>query len=194
MLQTDLMNVTDLKQYLYCPRIVYYRWVMPVVPPATHLMNRGKDLEEEFERLEPRRTLSKYGLEEAKKHFQVQMTDPELGLTGKVDLLLESKDQVAVVEVKATEQGIFPNQEIQIGAYALLAEAAFKRPCPVAFCVLLDTNSIRTIEVNDQVRGQSKEILRDVKKLILEPALPEPTSVRKRCENCEYRNFCSDIF
>ena len=27
-----LLNVNDLKQFVYCPRIVYYTWVMPVRP------------------------------------------------------------------------------------------------------------------------------------------------------------------
>lgn len=39
-IQTDvpILSVNDLKQFLYCPRIVYYHWVIPVRPPTTFLM------------------------------------------------------------------------------------------------------------------------------------------------------------
>ena len=92
-----LLNVNDLKQFVYCPRIVYYTWVMPVRPPATFLMERGHKLEEEFERLEPRRVLGRYGFQEAVRRFGVALTDSELGLTGVADLVLAARDRAAVV-------------------------------------------------------------------------------------------------
>ena len=36
-----LFEVTDLKQYAYCPRIVFYRYCLPKVRPITFLMEEG---------------------------------------------------------------------------------------------------------------------------------------------------------
>lgn len=189
-----LVNVNDLKQFIYCPRILYYRLVVPVTPPTTYLMERGKNVEEEFERLEPRRTLSKYDFEDAKRHFQKQLTDFDIGLTGKLDLLLEGNGKMGVVEVKATAQDVFLNQKIQLAAYAILAESSFKRPCPTAFVVLTDRKELKAVEITQEVKKLAMEILEKIKMQIQEPLLPDPTPVRKRCEHCEFKNFCSDIF
>ena len=37
-----MFRVTDLKQYAYCPRIVYYTYIMPSVRPKTFKMDEGK--------------------------------------------------------------------------------------------------------------------------------------------------------
>ena len=33
--------VTDLKQYAYCPRVVYYTYCLPLLRPMTFKMERG---------------------------------------------------------------------------------------------------------------------------------------------------------
>ncbi|MGH9434309.1 MAG: CRISPR-associated protein Cas4 [Terriglobia bacterium] len=189
-----LLNVVDVRQFVYCPRVVFYTWVMPVRPPATFLMKRGQKVEEEFARLEPRRTLARYGLEDSRRHFSLQMTDSELGLTGKCDLVLEAPDRVAVVEFKATASALFENQRVQLAAYALLAERHFHLPCPCGFVILKDRKLMPKVEVGTELREQVMELLGRVRSLIQEPVLPPPTPVRARCTGCEYRNFCGDIF
>ena len=37
----DLIPVTDLKQWAYCPRVVYYHRVMPAPPRPTYKMKEG---------------------------------------------------------------------------------------------------------------------------------------------------------
>ena len=189
-----LLNVVDLRQFVYCPRVVYYTWVEPVRPPATFLMQRGQRIEEEFTRLEPRRTLARYGLEEARRHFGMSMTGLDLGLTGKCDLVLEAPDRVAVVEFKATASALFENQRVQLAAYALLAERHFHRPCPLGFVILKDRKLMPGVEIGAGLREQVIELLGRIRMLIHDPVLPPPTPVRARCTGCEYRNFCGDIF
>ena len=36
-----LLEVTDLKQYACCPRIVFYRYCLPKIRPVTVLMEEG---------------------------------------------------------------------------------------------------------------------------------------------------------
>src|ERR1035437_6055161 len=58
------LRVNDLKQYAYCPRIVFYQYAMPVQHKATFKMDHGKAIEPRLEQLEQRRTLREYGLAE----------------------------------------------------------------------------------------------------------------------------------
>lgn len=57
-----ILTVGDVKQYFYCPRIVYYNYLMPGFRPVTYKMEEGKLRQKEEERLEKRRTLTKFGI------------------------------------------------------------------------------------------------------------------------------------
>lgn len=191
---TPVLSVNDLKQFLYCPRIVYYHWIMPVHPPTTFLMQRGHRQEERFERLEPRRVLSRYGFDEANRHFGLEITAESLGLIGKVDLILEGPERVAVVEFKATASRLAENWKLQLCAYALLAEKWFHRPCQAGFVVLNDREECVELELNDVLREQTLSVLKQARALVMRQEFPDPTPVRARCVQCEYRNFCGDVF
>ena len=55
-------EVTDLKQWAHCPRIVYYRHVLPRVRPVTGLMREGQAHHREESAHEERRSLRPYGV------------------------------------------------------------------------------------------------------------------------------------
>ena len=82
------LTVTDLKQWAYCPRIPFYRYVLPVEPLRTHKMARGKAVQGAVEALERRRRLREYRLGEGKRLFGVSLHSSELHLAGKLDLLI----------------------------------------------------------------------------------------------------------
>src|SRR4051812_40721626 len=98
----DQIPVTDLKQWAYCERIVYYHRVMPAVGKATFKMGEALAAQDLVESLEMRRGLQPYGFEGARRHFNVWLSDSGLGLSGKTDLVLEAADRVAVVDFKLT--------------------------------------------------------------------------------------------
>ena len=80
----DLLPVTDLKQWAYCPRVVYYHHVMPA-PAPTYKMKEGLAAQDLIESLETPRKLREYGLEAARRRFGVWIENKELGLAGKID-------------------------------------------------------------------------------------------------------------
>lgn len=188
------LSVNDLKQFLYCPRIIYYQWIMPVHPPATFLMKRGQRQEEQFERLEPRRALGRYGFEEAVRHFGLEISDESVGLIGKVDLVLEAPEQIAVVEFKATASRLADNWKLQLCAYGLLAEQHFHRPCPMGFVMLSDNDELMKVDLDDALKGHTLSAVKQARELVMTQEFPDPTPVRRRCVQCEYRNFCGDVF
>src|ERR1017187_10489658 len=96
----DLLPVTELRQWTYCPRVVYFHQVMPGAGMSTYKMQEGLRAQEMIESLEMRRTLREYGLEEAKREFGVWLKDEGTGLTGKLDLLLRGESAAAVVDFK----------------------------------------------------------------------------------------------
>jgi CRISPR-associated exonuclease Cas4 len=192
-----LFSVGELKQFLYCPRIFFYSTVQPFSPPATHLMQRGLAVQQSFERLEPRRALSRFGFSDARRHFRVTMKDHALGLVGVADLLLEADNCMAVVDVKASAAPLALNHRLQLAAYALLAESTFLKPCPLGFAFFTDRESVSQIESIPLDSPLTQEVIRalqDMRLLFALGDVPDPTPFRSRCHGCEFRNFCGDVF
>jgi len=96
------LRVNDLKQFEYCPRVVFYNTVMPVERKTTIKMGRGKEEEFRLDALETRRTLRRYDLGSGERRFHVWLESVRLGLSGKLDLLIVSPKGYFPVDFKYT--------------------------------------------------------------------------------------------
>ena len=189
-----LLRVTDLKQWVYCQRIVYYQHVMPGAGKPTYKMQEGLAAQELIERLEMRRTLREYGLEGASRSFGVWLTDEALGLSGKVDLLLEGFGAGSVVEFKLTSGDPGENHRLQLAGYAMLAEAVRGIRVERAFMYRIPDGKVFPVTVDGPTREKVREAVHAIREMVRDQWLPGPTPVRKRCEECEYQNYCGDIW
>lgn len=190
---TDL-RVTDLKQFPYCKRIVFYQYVMPVEKKVTFKMEEGKRAEEVIDRLEKRRSLRKYQLDEGTRHFHVWLRSDRLGLAGKLDLLIESPRGLFPIDFKYTVGGVQKNHIYQLCGYALLVEDAYGVTVDRGFVYLIPRDEIVVVDLTPERKGEALEMLEAMREMIRGERMPEPTPVRSRCEECEYRNYCGDIF
>ena len=190
----QLIPVTDLKQWVYCQRIVYYHWVMPAVGKPTYKMKEAKAAQELIESLEMRRSLGEYGLDQARRRFNVWMTDPEIGLSGKVDLLLEAEREVAVVDFKLTAGEVGENHRIQLAGYSLLAEAVSGRPAAKAFLMRIPDSRVFTVEIGAELRQSVREAVLRIREMAEKQSCPDPTSVLAQCRECEFANYCGDVW
>jgi len=188
------LRVNDLKQWDYCPRIVFYNTVMPVARKSTIKMERGKEIEITLDALESRRTLRRYRLAEGERRFHVWLNSPGLGLSGKVDLLIVTPEAGYPVDFKYTRDRPRRNHILQLGGYALLVEEALRLPVPAAFLYIAPSNQLLRVNVTPGLKELVSRRLSEIREMIREAILPEATPVRARCEECEFRNYCGDIF
>ncbi|MFQ5904232.1 MAG: CRISPR-associated protein Cas4, partial [Candidatus Binatia bacterium] len=134
------VRANDIKQYFYCPRIVFYQYSMPVEKKPTWKMERGKIEEEETDRLEKRRKLTAYRLAEGKRQFHVWLSSERLGLTGKLDLVIDSSEGFFPVDFKFTSGRPHKNHIFQLCGYALLLEDRYRRQVNRGFVYLIPKN------------------------------------------------------
>ena len=190
----DLIPVTDLKQWAYCPRVVYYHRVMPAPPRPTYKMQEGLAAQDLIESLETRRKLREYQLDDARRRFGLWLDNKDLGLAGKIDLLLEAKDEIAVVDFKLTSGEPGQNHRLQLTGYSLLAEAVLRLPARRAFLYRIPDNRIFVEPVTDELRQVAKTAVADIRRMGESQWCPEPTEVRGRCVECEFANYCADVW
>ena len=188
------LRVHDLKQWAYCPRIVFYGYVMPVDKKTTYKMEHGRAAEEALDVLEKRRKLTEFGLAEGKRQFHVWCNSERLALSGKIDLVIDSSEGLFPVDFKASEQRVHNNHIVQLCGYALLLEERFGCTVDKGFIFLIPPEEIVPIDLTSGRKQDTIEFLAQIRGAISRQAIPSPTDVHARCDDCEYRNYCGDIF
>jgi CRISPR-associated exonuclease Cas4 len=194
MIDPILLNVGDLKQWVYCPRVVFYHRFAPNAGVPTAKMQIALKAQEQVEPLESRRSLKPYGLDAATRIFGPWLSSPDLGIQGKPDLILESSDRIAVVDFKLTAGEATPNLQIQLAAYSLIAEQVYQKPASVGFIYRIPDSAVLPVPISLELRQSVLDTASAIRAMISSESLPDPTDFRKRCEDCEFANFCADIW
>ena len=186
------LTVTDIRQHVYCPRIPYYRYTLPLERPVTAKMDLGMEDHETTSAKEARRTLKAYGIKEGERRFGVDLYSDSLGLRGKIDMVIFTPHEVIPVEYKmAAEIGL--HHKYQLTAYAMLAEHTFGGTVTCAFVYLTPVKKPLEVPITPAMRAHVKKIMANLHASIENERLPRPTPYRKRCTDCEYRRFCGDV-
>lgn len=189
-----MIAVTELKQWVYCARIVYYHQVMPGVGKATYKMKEALVAQDLVESLEMRRSLREYGLESAQREFGRWLADEKIGLSGKIDLLLKGPEVSAVVDFKLTSSEPSENHRMQLAGYAVLVEEVMRVPVRLGFIYRIPDNRVFAFEITEARKDTVHEAVRDIERLRARQEFPAATSLRGRCVECEYSNFCGDVW
>lgn len=186
--------VTDLKHWAYCPRVVYYHRVLPGAAQPTWKMREALNAQEMIERLEMRRGLREYGWDGATRRFGLWLTSEGVGLSGKLDLLLEREGEAAVVDFKLTSGEMGDNHRMQLSSYAVLVEACYGLRVDSAFLYRIPDDGVFAFSVTPAWKQRVADAITAICELERTAWCPHPTPVRARCAECEYANFCADIW
>jgi CRISPR-associated exonuclease Cas4 len=188
------LTVTDLKQWVYCKRVVYYHHVMPVEFVRTFSMEQGRNIEAAVVAMEKRRAFRRYGLEDGERRFGLWLHSARLGLSGKPDLLIVGKQACYPVDFKHTEGGLWRNHRMQLAGYAILAEEKLRRPAPAGFIYFVPSKQLMRVELGSGKRAEVLAAMEEIRSLVRAERMPAATPVRTRCLGCEFRNYCADIW
>jgi len=185
--------VSDLKQYLYCPRVVYFHYVLPVEKKVTYKMQVGKELHQVIAELEKRRKLRRYGLKEGVRFFDLWLSSERIGLRGRLDMMIQTPQGCYPVDFKFTEGRPHRNHLYQLAGYAVLIEDQFGLPVRAGFVYLIPSKEALVSEIGAERKEEVMAILEDMRKMVLSEEMPEPSSSRSRCRECEFQNYCGDV-
>jgi CRISPR-associated exonuclease Cas4 len=187
------LRVSDLKQYSYCPRIIYYTYCIPVPRPVTHPMQIGAVEHEVVSVFERRRSLTRYGLCEGERTFHVSLHAPSLDLTGVLDMLIITQERAFPVEFKHTVQRLNINAKHQVAAYAMMVEECLSKPVEYGFIYRIPKKNVTVVPISSAMRQKVSQALADMRELIIQERLPDPPDQRGKCMECEFRRYCRDV-
>lgn len=188
------LRVSDLKQYIYCPRILYFYYVLPVPRRVTRKMEYGKMEHIEIQQLEKRRGLKPYGILEGKRSFQISLSSTRLGMHGVLDMMITSADSnIYPVDFKHSLRQKDLHQKYQLAAYAMLLEEAYQRPVRFGFLYLIPAKKIVPVEITGGMREHVKKVISAIKNVVMGERMPAYVRSKQRCTDCEFRNYCADV-
>lgn len=194
-----VLTVTDVKNFVYCPRVVYYHYFLPAVNrPTTYKMIEGKLEEERVDALEERRSLRAYGLKDGTREFDVRLFSGRLGVNGLLDLVIVRGEEAIEnheaipVEFKNSTHPPGLNHKYQLTTYALLCEERFGKPVRRGFVYLIPKKRAFEIQITPDARRFAMRTLERIRTMLASEQLPVPTPHRERCTDCEFQRLCWD--
>lgn len=185
--------VNLIRQWCYCPRVVYYMELtnFKVVYPAW--VRQGTAFHEAEEALWKRRDLSRFDLGAGTRYHNLAVGSEALSMHGVVDMAIETAGHVYAVEFKLSARRRRRGDVLQLAAYAMLLEAHFGKPSSVGFLVG-GGRVLHCVEIDAARRREVGEVVRRIGEMLSRGVKPASDAGAAQCCNCEYLNHCNDRF
>lgn len=183
--------VNLIRQWCYCPRVVYYMELMETPVQRPIWVQQGEDFHRLEEKLWQRRNFSRFKLDSGKIYHNLSLRNDELGLHGIVDMAIETDEEVYAVEFKLSANNKKRGDVLQLAAYAMLLEKHFSKSSPVGF-LAGKGKVLHTVDVDRTMHRDVLATTNEIRQMLRRGLKPESSATIVQCCACEYVNFCND--
>ena len=192
------VSVTDIKHYVYCPRLIYFDKVLHATPVFGSQQEDSKELHEDYVKKELRRKDAIYYSPEfvgAEKLLFTPLCSSVLGLQGNVDCIIKTANgEYVPVDYKnmASDKGrIWMDHKYQLVAYALLIEENFGTVVKRGFVNYIPETLILQLEITPTMKSYVKRVLGHIKGIMKEEELPTIRVAKQKCTGgCGHKQIC----
>lgn len=178
-----MIDVSDVVQYLYCPRKLYFIKVMGlrITKPK---MNIGKEIHENVAKSLRRRKIDGEILE------NVYLESRKYGIKGCVDAIIRRGEEYIPIDIKFSKfRSLFYGWKMQLVAYAILVEENFGCRVKKAYIYLTEEKDWIEVEIMPEDKEALAKIIRKVEEIIRKEKYPQ-ASKSKKCNYCEVSKLC----
>ena len=181
-----------LNEFVYCPRLGYLMWVQGEFADSADTVEgrfihrqvdkKSDPLPEEPEEMETIHARS------------VWLTSEALGLTAKIDLVEGEGCQVTPVDYKRGKRphvaaGAYDPERVQLCAQGLLLrEQGFA--CDEGVLYFSGSRERVRIAFDEDLATQTREAIRDLRRLAVENVIPPPLADSPKCPRCSLLGIC----
>ena len=189
-----IINISDVLEYLFCPRFIYYIYCLDISQheELRFKVLKGRETHKEKEHLNPNYLRKKLGCVE--REVSVFMASKEHYIKGIADEILFLDDGTAApLEYKFAEykNKIFSTYKYQLVLQALLIKENYDVKVNRAFiCYVRSNNLIKQIDIKPSDLDRAIEIINDILQIIEKGFYPKKSKYPNKCIDCCYRNIC----
>lgn len=190
-LKRPIITAEDVRQYVYCPRIIYFRYVQRIRPPRTYKMKKGQEQHEAEIRIkdvELSDTVSKY--------YNYYLVDKKLGLSAVLDYFESDGNEAVPVDIKTGHydgESISDHHLAQLLAQSFLLETQLHLLVRKVKVIYTQHSKIFTHEICVDDRLRLFHLIEKIQQIIRNEILPNPTPRRAKCTDCEFWNYCLGV-
>ena len=184
------LPVNLIRQWCFCPRIVYYRELLNMSAVEPLWSKQGTSFHGREQLLFRRRNLTRFCLSEGKKRYNQSLKSDRLQLHGIADLLIETENSVHAVDFKCSRK-VKLGHRLQLCAYAMLAEEYIGKPAGRAF-ILTEENKTIGVIVDSELRNAVLRTRDQIIAMLNKGGKPPSSATVHQCTQCEYLNNCND--
>lgn len=190
-MEPQYITATDVMNYSYCPRIIYYIHVLHEPQYTTKKELKGREKEGDFSKKGRRTKVVKEGPILPKK-FGMYLISEKLGLKTKLDSVMfdYSKHEAYPIQAKYSYKPkvIYNNQKNQLLMESLLIEDVLEYKAPYGFIKFLKSGDLIKLDLTD--KHSLLNAISQIKYIVNNESFPNPTEYKKRCVDCCYRRKC----
>ncbi len=192
-MEKQYLTATDLMNYSYCPRIIYFVHVLRKPQFTTKKEYKGREKEVDFQ-AKARRTKIVKSYPKLPKILKVHLVFEKLGWKTIVDSILINKEKGEAYPIQAkysfTPRKIYKAQKRQIVMEAMLIEEIFGHKVPYGYIKFLRSGDLIKVFISEADKADLIETFSKIGKIIYQEHNPKPTKFVKRCTDCCFKNIC----
>lgn len=177
----------DIRQFIYCPRIIYHRYVLRLARKKTYKMKRGIDDHERWKKRQIHRGT------DTDRYFGIYLSNEEVGLIGVLDAIDYDGTSATPIELKTGKPPtncIYPHHAAQILAQCFLVESCLKAHVTEGIVHYQKEKKEMRVSFNDCKRIFITDTLQQMRDIVLLEDIPERTEHLSKCVDCEFAAFC----
>lgn len=197
MLDADMeypVRVTDLKQFVYCPRVFFYQTCLPRVRPVTYKMKEGVEAGRSEVGREERRSLRAYGIAAGEREFDVPLRSKRLGVRGEIDMVITVAGTGELIPVDYKLSRIAgPHFQMQVAVYGLMLEEMRGVQVTRGFLYEIPLRRAEEILIDMTLRIKVEKVVKEMRAILETERMPPPVRNHAKCVACEFRRFCNDV-
>lgn len=175
-MKDELVNVSDLNQFIYCPRRYWY---------LHFLDTQGRN----YERIEGKTTHERQSTRGDWLN-ELYLESGDLGLKGKLDVLDLEGARAVPVERKRAESGqYYLSDKIQLAGYCMLLEEYLDETVEEGAIYLYETDQRMHISISADHRTAVRESIEEMQAMTVDDVPPLVDNPGK-CRACSARTYC----
>lgn len=194
-MRRNFLTATDLMNYLYDPRIIYFVYVLKIPQATTPKELKGREKYEEFKSKSKRNKIIKE-LPYLPKIYGAYLASEKLGFATKLDCIAidKEKSEAYPIQIKygSRPKVLYRTQKFQIVMEAMLIEERLGYKVSYGFVKFLKSGDFVKVWVTEKLKTELLQIFEEIERIIREEKLPKSTlHKKKRTDSC-YKNIFGD--
>lgn len=195
--RAEYISGTDVKNWVYCPLIVYYRKIMGAKPKIFEQQKAGMRKHVEMQNKIKRRigiAARKNKLDIIHKEYNKIILNEKEKLIGLIDMVVVLKNrEIVPIEIKSMKSNngkAWRDHVYQITFYAILLEKQYRKIIKRGYIYYEDNKLIEVI-ISNHEKNMVRKIINSIREMMNTEKQPRVRIHAKKCTGgCGYRWIC----